>query len=89
MFNREPMKLELNNPVIGTITCNNKEYNVYPDINVYNMSNTIGACIWSDEVEYVLSVTPESGSLYYYTEDNSENQIIVADNTIRLMNSNT
>jgi hypothetical protein len=94
MFNRKSMSIDLHSedndlPIIGTITYNDNVYEITPDINVYNISNTIGACIWSDEVDYILSVTPESGSLYYYTEDNSENQIIIADNTIRLMNSNT
>jgi hypothetical protein len=100
MFNREPMHLDLHDsktkelPTIGYVTYTYDDgttynINIKPDIDVYNISNTIGACIWSDEVEYVLTVIPESGSLYYYTDDNSTNQVIVADNTIRLMNSNT
>lgn len=87
MFDREKLSYLISG-YTKNISIDGKDYELKPDLDSIRTSNTLGVPVWFDEVEYQLNISPESGSLCHYTVDNG-NQIIVADNTIKLLNAKT
>lgn len=90
MFSRNEIKIPEEDKVILSLDIDGKHYDISNEFDILSMSNTLETCIWPDELEYQLNISPESGSLYYYTEQTPErNQILVSDNNITFLNSKT
>lgn len=87
MFSRNEVSVPEH--VLGEVTIDGQKFDVPDDFSWFSTSNTLGACVWPDELEFIVSVQPESGSLNRYTEQTGGNQVIIADNKITLLNNKT
>lgn len=90
MFTRNDILIPEEKKILISLDIDNKTYDIFNEFDVLSVSNTLETCIWPDELEYQLNISPDSGTLYYYTEQTPDkNQVIVHDNVISLLNNKT